>query len=297
MILYGLAGWSYDDWAGRVYPKTKPRGFHPLAYLARYIDLMEINSSFYALPNPRYAARWASLVEPFPDFRFTAKLHQSFTHGPLKDFAPDAAEAYRLGIKPLADAGRLLTILGQFPVTFRADDAGWARLTRIRELLPAMPMTLELRHRSWFHDRHYARLEALAYGLAHIDLPAARDHPPAAHPSLGPLAYLRIHGRNASTWFDAKAGRDERYDYRYDAREVEGLAERLQTLAGRSEKALLVANNHFGGQAVANALEIKAAVSGSRPRAPAPLVATYPELRLLTTPDAPEGDDAQLGLF
>jgi len=289
VIHYGLAGWSYADWDGRVYPRPKPPGFHPLPYLARYVDLMELNSSFYALPNPKHAARWARLIDPYPAFRFTAKLHQAFTHGPAGELTGELAEAFRLGLGPLAESGRLLAVLVQFPVSFRATDAGWRRLEHIRSLFPAWTLVAELRHRTWFDEASYGRLRDLAYGLAHIDLPAARDHPPQDHPSLGPLAYLRLHGRNARAWFDAKAGRDDRYDYRYDAQEVAGVARRLEQLAGRSEKALLVANNHFGGQALAAAIEIKAAVEGSPPPAPSTLVDAYPDLRGRTRPEEPSG--------
>ena len=111
MIQYGVAGWSYDDWVGPVYPRRKPKGFHPLSYLAQFIDLMELNSSFYALPRPDHAARWVELLEPFPDFRLTAKLHQGFTHGGLEDVRADAAAAFRLGLSPLVEAGRLLALL------------------------------------------------------------------------------------------------------------------------------------------------------------------------------------------
>ncbi|MDA1193860.1 MAG: DUF72 domain-containing protein [Planctomycetota bacterium] len=294
MIHYGIAGWSYADWAGRVYPRPKPRDFHPLPYLARFLDLIEINSSFYALPRPDHAARWAQLVAPHPEVRFTAKLHQGFTHGALADLRPEAAEAFRLGLAPLAEAGRLLALLVQFPVTFAAGSESWERLERIRALFPGDTLVLELRHRTWFSAQPFQRLERLGYGLAHLDLPAARDHPPADHPSLGPLAYLRLHGRNAEAWFDARAGRDQRYDYRYAPPEIDALAERLRGLAARSEKTLLVANNHFGGQAVACALELKSALTGAKVPAPACLVEAFPDLRACTTP---EGGPEQLALF
>ncbi len=285
MILYGVAGWSYDDWHGPVYPRRKPPAFHPLRYLAQFLDLMEINSTFYALPRPDYAERWVKLVDDVPDFRFTAKLHQSFTHGPLEDVRADAAEAFRLGVSPLAEAGRLLGLLVQFPVTFRENAAGWERVERIRALFPSEHLVLELRHRGWFERSAQERLATLGYGLAHIDLPAARDHPPADHGSLQGPAYLRLHGRNRSTWFDRKAGRDARYDYRYAKDEISDLTRKLRTLEKRSEKALLVTNNHFGGQAVAAALEIKAGVAaatgGEPPLAPGPLVEAFPDLRSL----------------
>ena len=289
MIHYGLAGWSYADWDGRVYPRPKPTGFHALPFLARYVDLMELNSSFYALPNPAHAARWVEQLADEPTFRFTAKLHQSFTHGPLAGIDARAAEAFTLGLAPLVDAGRLLCVLVQFPVSFRASPAAWTRLERIRGLFPDTHFVAELRHRTWFDDAAMVRLQRMAYGLAHLDLPAAKDHPPADHPSLGDLAYLRIHGRNAGAWFDPKAGRDDRYDYRYTEPEVEALARRLEHVAARSEKALLVANNHFGGQALAATLEIKAAVTGERVAAPDTLLDAYPDLTRIADGEAPGG--------
>src|SRR5690606_41954035 len=49
-IRVGVAGWDYADWNGVVYPQPKPRGFDPVRYLAGYIDLIEINSTFYRPP-------------------------------------------------------------------------------------------------------------------------------------------------------------------------------------------------------------------------------------------------------
>ncbi len=295
MILYGVAGWSYADWRGPVYPRRAPRGFHPLTLLTRFIDLMEINSTFYALPQARHAEGWLAAVAAAPTFRFTAKLHRAFTHGPADALDRTTAAAFRAGLAPLADAGRLLALLVQFPVTFHEGAEGWARLARIRDLFPEERLVLELRHRRWFEARAFERLGDLGFGVAHIDLPAARDHPPPEHGSLAGPAYLRLHGRHAAAWFDAAAGRDERYDYRYGPTEIEGLTTRLRALEKRSEKALLVANNHFGGKALAAALEIKAAVGkeagAAPPLAPAALLDAFPDLRGRLRPEG------QLGLF
>ena len=61
MIRVGVAGWSYPDWEGIVYPASKAVGFDRLSYLARYFDTLEINTSFYRIPAPATAARWASV--------------------------------------------------------------------------------------------------------------------------------------------------------------------------------------------------------------------------------------------
>src|SRR5918996_3256205 len=79
-IRIGPAGWSYPDWKGQVYPKPQPRGFDPLAYLAQFFDAVEINSTFYRIPDAKTTERWVARVAEHPDFRFTAKLWQGFTH-------------------------------------------------------------------------------------------------------------------------------------------------------------------------------------------------------------------------
>ena len=115
-IRVGPAGWSYKDWAGQVYPKPQPRGFDPLTYLARYFDAIEINSTFYRIPDAKMTQRWVERVDDHPDFRFTAKLWQGFTHEGTASAQDEAA--FRHAMAPLHDAGRLGAVLLQFPYRF-----------------------------------------------------------------------------------------------------------------------------------------------------------------------------------
>lgn len=286
MITVAPAGWSYPDWEGPVYPTRKPRGFHPLRFLAEFVDGMEVNSTFYALPRAESVARWAQMVEHVPDFRFTAKLYQGFTHGPEDEgrFALEA-EQYRRGIEPLVRRGVLTAVLVQFPVTFQHGPQEIRRLGRIRALFPDFDLVLEVRHRSWFEPPALDVLRGLGLSLAHIDLPEAWDHPPAHHAPTGPIGYLRLHGRNAKEWFRKGAERDDRYDYLYDPPEVGDLARRALSLDAESEITWVVTNNHFEGQAIANALEFKYLLSGREPQpAPAQIVQAFPHLEGLTRP-------------
>ncbi|MGH9592208.1 MAG: DUF72 domain-containing protein, partial [Bryobacteraceae bacterium] len=79
-IRVGPAGWSYDDWAGFVYPARKPQGFHEASYLAEFFDTIEINTSFYQPLRANLAEQWIERVSSNPRFVFTAKLWQRFTH-------------------------------------------------------------------------------------------------------------------------------------------------------------------------------------------------------------------------
>ncbi len=282
VIYIGVAGWSYADWEGVVYPRAKPRDFHALPYLARFVDCVEINSTFYALPQERNARRWVDLVADRPDFRFLVKLHRSFTHEPLSGDMDRAAHTFSEGIAPLSVAGVCLGLLVQLPFFQRLDDEGRRRLESIRRLFPTASLHLEPRHASWFTPEALAWLRGLDTGLVHVDMPSARDHPPFDHPSLSKLAYLRLHGRNRQSWFDKGAGRNERYDYLYDRKEVTEVTDRMRELTEKAGTGVLIANNHYAGQALANALEIKSLLTGGPVPAPEPLVRTYSELKRFT---------------
>ncbi len=281
-IRVGPAGWSYADWEGAVYPRQKPHGFHPLAYLSQFLDCIELNSSFYAHPSAQHARRWRELVHDDPSFHFLAKLNRVFTHEPLPDEAGFDLERVRFleGLAPLGD--RLTALLVQFPLSFGDSPEARRRLDRIREGFGERALVLEVRHRSWFEPEPLAWIEDRGFSLAAIDLPAGADHPPEEAPTLGPIGYLRLHGRNAAAWFDRTAGRDQRYDYLYDQDEVSGLADRARRIAGGSDRTYVVTNNHFSGKAVANALDIVHALTGADPWAPPTLVERFPHLAGIT---------------
>jgi len=297
-ILVGTAGWSYPDWEGRVYPPRpgRARDFHPLRHLARFLDCVELNGTFYGEPRAEHAERWVELVDEHPAFRFTAKLHRSFTHEPLprsEDELGVRLQAFLAGLEPLRASGRLRALLVQFPLSFRRGDPARSRLERLAPRLRGWTPVLEVRHRSWFGPDAYAELERLGYGLARIDLPDAAEHPPADAPSLGPVGYVRLHGRNAATWFDPRAGRDGRYDYLYPASEVAEIVRLTRRLAEGKDETYVITNNHFSGKAVANALEILAELREEPPLAPGELVRAFPRLegvvRIAGGPSAGQG--------
>jgi uncharacterized protein YecE (DUF72 family) len=287
MIRVGPAGWSYPDWEGIVYPRKKPKGFHPLKHLARYFDCLEINSSFYGTPSARNAARWAELVADRPRFRFTAKLQQVFTHEPLPQDERELhalTRAFHDGLQPLADAKKLAALLVQFPHSFQRSPAGEARLEWIAQAFGGFPLVLELRQRTWFAPEPLAKLRALGYTLCGIDLPHEADRPGedelvGERRAPRPLAYLRLHGRNSRAWFDPRAGRDQKYDYFYAPDEVREIVNTTKRLAEGADETFVITNNHFSGKAVANALEILAALSGREVLGPVELLDSFPSLR------------------
>jgi uncharacterized protein YecE (DUF72 family) len=303
MIRVGPAGWSYPDWEGIVYPRRKPKGFHPLQRLARWFDCVEINSSFYGTPLARNAQRWAELVAEHPRFRFTAKLQSSFTHERLEP-DPGALErdvrAFHEGLQPLATAGKLAALLVQFPHTFRNDERGQERLHWISEHFGGWPLVLELRHRSWFAAEPLRLVRKLGYTLCGIDLPLEADRPELEQvievgehptgrrcpaPSPRPLSYLRLHGRNAQAWFDPRAGRDRKYDYLYSPDELQEVVRATRRMAAGADETFVITNNHFSGKAIANGLEILASLGERSVLGPVELLDTFPHLRACVRPD------------
>ena len=117
MIRIGTSGWKYRDWEGIVYPKPRPRGFDDLAFLAKYFNTVEINSSYYGAPRPSAARKWVESVADNSMFRFTAKIVHSFTHE--RKPAPNDEKDFKEGIGPLVEAGRFGALLLQFPWSFR----------------------------------------------------------------------------------------------------------------------------------------------------------------------------------
>jgi uncharacterized protein YecE (DUF72 family) len=274
----GTAGWSYEDWNGIVYPETKPRGFHPLIFLAAFINIIEVNSTFYRPPSPFIAASWLRRIEAFPDFLLTVKLHQAFTHkGP--EFSAGDADVFKTGIAPLRAGGRLAAVLVQFPWSFANTAASRDHLSRIFELFAGYPLAVEVRHGSWDVPEFYAMLSEHQAVFCNIDQPLYKNSiKPSAVATNPQLAYVRLHGRNYQNWFRKDAGRDDRYDYLYTKDEVAEWTERIRKLGASGGKVLVVTNNHYRGQALANALQIKNMLSGEKVEIPELLLRTYPEL-------------------
>ena len=79
MIRIGPAGWSYADWEQTVYPLRLPKSAQ-LGFIAQSFPTIEINSSFYHIPSPTMAEGWCAKVAAFPDFKFTLKAYQGWTH-------------------------------------------------------------------------------------------------------------------------------------------------------------------------------------------------------------------------
>jgi uncharacterized protein YecE (DUF72 family) len=277
LIRIGPAGWSYKDWEGIVYPQKPSTKFDPLEYLARFFDAIEINSSFYRPFTAATAKSWARRVVARADFMFTTKLLRVFTHERGKATAEDEKQV-REGIDALASGGKLGAVLLQFPWSFKNTDDERLYLTKLLERFNDYPLVLEVRHSSWNNPRIYEWLEELGVGICNVDQPLFSKSIKPAALSTSPVGYVRLHGRNYQDWFREKAPRDDRYNYLYSLDELEPWITRIKEMAKKTKESYVITNNHFRGQAVVNALEIKSTLTEQRVVAPAPLFEKYPGL-------------------
>ncbi len=277
-IRVGVAGWDYPDWRGTVYPAGTERGFDPLVHLSRFVDAVEINSTFYRPVTAPQAAAWVRRTSGRPTFRFSAKAHRSFTHEPESDPGEEMPR-FLEGLGPLREAGILGAILLQFPQSFHRTRASSDRLERLVSLLDGWPLAVEFRHVSWDDDAAAEWCRRRGVGWCVADQPRVGASTIPSRPrTTSSLAYLRLHGRNARNWFREGAGRDARYDYLYSMEELEPLARCARDLAAGAEIVFVIQNNHFRGQALANALMMKHLLQESAPEAPESIVRAFPQL-------------------
>lgn len=278
MIYFGVAGWSYPDWEGIVYPDDKKRGFDPLIYLSHYFDTIELNNTFYRIPTAKMTESWAKRVRENKNFRFTAKLWQGFTH--KKEDAGDAeVKQYLEAIEPLRSEDRLGTLLIQFPISFRHVPENRERLKWITDSFHKLPLTVEFRHRDWVTPETLDWLRKHKIGFCNVDEPMFRQMLKPTEIVTGPVAYVRLHGRNYEKWFDKKANRDDRYDYLYSEKELDEWVPRIKEMASKSGGVYVVGNNHFRGQAPANILQLKSKTVRGPVEVPDSMFEKYPQLK------------------
>jgi uncharacterized protein YecE (DUF72 family) len=286
VVRIGTAGWMYKDWEGIVYPSAR-RGFDRLGFMASLFDTSEINSTFYRIPPPSMARDWARRVAHNSRFLFTAKLYRAFTHE--RNATGEDERAVQEAMEALANAGRLGCVLVQVPMSFRSTAENREVLEKIFDRFASFPMAAEFRHFSWNTPETLRFLEDKSVGFVNIDQPRLKGNLPGTSYVTGPVAYYRFHGRNAAKWFGPNTSNEERYNYLYSERELEPWAQRIRE--GRVRRAdanaFAILNNHFRGQAVANALQLQQMLIGETRAAPESLREAYPSISGATSSAAP----------
>lgn len=249
MFLIGTSGYSYDDWRGAFYPpKLDKRDF--LSFYAGHFQLLELNSSYYAIPSP---ALVDNLIERTgADFRVVVKAFKGITH----ERGPESAATmnkFLLSIEPLREAGKLEAILLQFPFSFHFGEPEMQYLESVLDALEDYAGVVEFRNAEWRRKRVWSLLRARGTALCCVDGPGLPGLPPPEVVRTCPeLGYVRFHGRNAEKWWEHEHDW-ERYHYDYSPEELEQWRNDLLWLESNVARTLILFNNHRGGNAVKNA--------------------------------------------
>ena len=287
-ILVGTASWSDPGFVEHWYPKKMPAGAR-LAWYAQHFEMVEVNSSFYAIPDARMVERWCRST---PDgFTFDVKLHQLLSrHSTNVRFLPPALqrraqvdgkgkvkltseieremiEQFRQPIEILRDSGKLGALLLQLSPAFSPK---MHQLSELDELLGAFAkdrVAIELRNRNWAEDEQlnatldFLRSHAATFVL--VDAPAKKHFtimPPDLNEITTPqLAYLRLHGRDAHAYTTGKTVA-ARFNYDYNDNEIGEVAQRARKLIREAKELHVVFNNNALDYAPHGAARLRAAL-------------------------------------
>ncbi|WP_147675272.1 DUF72 domain-containing protein [Numidum massiliense] len=262
-IFIGVTGWGDHE---QLYPAgTRPS--EKLSLYAGHFPLVEVDASFYALQPQRNFASWAKQT---PDnFQFVVKAHQRMTgHQRGDDLkgkrAKDVFTEFRDSLSPLREAGKLATVLFQFPPWVDCQKKYVAYIRQCRDFFNDLPLAVEFRHQSWFSPRYkeatlnFLRQEQLVHVVCDEPQVGSGCVPIVPVVTHAEKVLVRFHGRNRAGWVNR--GQDNwravRYNYRYNERELREWADRLRALAEQAAHVYVLFNNNSKGDAVPNAREM-----------------------------------------
>jgi uncharacterized protein YecE (DUF72 family) len=279
-ILVGTSSWADPGFVEEWYPQGMPAR-ERLSWYAERFELVELNSSFYAIPDSGTAARWARATPP--GFTFDVKLHRLLSRhaAPLDSLPPelrDGVETTPRGrvrltpelertvvgmtidaVAPLEEAGKLGAFLLQLTPAF---SPGRHKLDELDELVAGFAprrLAIELRHRGWVHaDRVEDTFAWMSeHGVAFVCVDAPREEhvpimPPLDAVTSDELAYLRAHGRDAYGYMHGKTVA-ERFGWTYSDEELEEIAGRARRMAEEAAEVHVAFNNNRGADAPTSA--------------------------------------------
>jgi uncharacterized protein YecE (DUF72 family) len=296
-ILVGTCSWTDktlvdSGW----YPQQAKSAEDRLRYYAQEFPIVEVDSTYYSVPTERNAALWAERTPA--DFTFDIKSYALFTHHPApvrslpkdlretlppalrekrnlyyRDAPPDIRDElwqrFNSALLPLDSAGKLGTILFQFPPWFLPGRDSADYVVEAKDRLGQYTIAVEFRNDRWLSERNQERTLKLladhAIPYVCVDEPQGfRSSVPPVIAVTAPVALLRMHGRNYETWEKKGIGAAERFDYLYNEDELEEWVPGVQRLGEGSREVHVLMNNCHNDYAVRNARQLADRLGASR---------------------------------
>ncbi|MEO6526684.1 MAG: DUF72 domain-containing protein [Gemmatimonadaceae bacterium] len=297
----GTASWTDPTITkgGVFYPRGASSSEGRLRYYASQFPAVEVDSTYYSLPERAIAALWAERTPV--DFVFHVKAHALMTGQPtevarlpqpLIDALPAAlAEKSRIyakdlpselydavwthfldALEPLRQAGKLGGVLLQYPRWFLPTPESKAHLAESAARLAGTAGAVELRNGHWYGGADGSgkatqwtldMLRDLGLTYVMVDGPQALESsvPPVTGVTTPELAMVRLHGRRAATWEAAKVPTVERYRYLYSPQELETWVPKLDEVSAQARRTTVFLNNCYGNYGTTNARELVARLS------------------------------------
>jgi uncharacterized protein YecE (DUF72 family) len=230
----GCSGWEYKHWRGDFYPASLPRT-RWFEHYASLFDTVEINNTFYRLPEEATFAAWAARAPA--GFTYAVKASRFLTHMKKLKEPEEPLERLFSRMRPL---GRHLgPVLYQLPPAWKLDRS---RLEHFLQVLPArVQHVLEFRDPSWYHDDVLEMLARSGVSLCLHDMPGSAT----GQLRVGPIVYVRYHGASGH------------YSGDYARERLEGWAEWLRTARAAGADVYAYFNNDVGGHAPRNATMLR----------------------------------------
>jgi uncharacterized protein YecE (DUF72 family) len=286
-ILVGSCSWTDPTLiaSGRFYPPGVTSAEARLRYYAGQFPIVEVDSTYYAPPSERNSELWAARTPE--GFVFNVKAYALLTGHPArverlpawlrealpavalakknayrKDIGEDAVEKlwelHRRALAPLADAGKLGAVLFQFPPWFVSSEANAAYVRELSQRLPGWTLAVEFRGGGWMDQQAAAGtlrlLEEAGLAYVSVDEPQGfRSSTPATVAATAPLAIVRLHGRNASTWDARTRVAADRFKYLYSDDELLEWVPQVRELARQTQTVHVLFNNNYEDWGMRNA--------------------------------------------
>lgn len=285
-LLIGTASWTDATLlkSGKFYPRDVKTAEARLRYYSAEFPIVEVDSTYYAMPSVTNATLWAERTPP--QFVFNIKVFRLFTqHQADPKVLPanvrDALGAqvqrtlyyndvpvelqdelwrqFALSLEPLHAAGKLGALLFQFPKWFLPNRASRRHLEEIRQRLPESTIAIEFRHESWFEGRQRESTLAFEREMAFTNVIVDEPQLPGSIPTIREvttpgLAMLRLHGRNAQTWnLKGLKAASDRFNYDYSDDELRGFVLPIRNLREQAREVHVIFNNNLEDQGVRNA--------------------------------------------
>jgi uncharacterized protein YecE (DUF72 family) len=227
--------------------------------------MVEVDTTFYGVPKPSVAARWADITPR--DFKFNVKAYRSLTLHEREDGKPrrptdDEEHDFMAVLVPLRDAGKLRAVHYQFPPWFTATPSNMDYISELADKHPRDQLVVEFRHRSLAEPARFDAVTELLQeaGIAYciVDQPqlGSGSMPPNLAVTTDRLAVLRMHGRNQKTWYKKGETSAERFDYLYREEELLEWVPRIRAMADRAREVHVLFNNNRSNYAVVNGLQM-----------------------------------------